>query len=601
MKLKYNIILIVVVAICFSGCKKFLETEPTDFINAEDFYKTEKQVNAALGAVYDPLSSDALYGSSLPVILGTGTDESWWIRPADILGAVPLYNYNSANITIDGTWSSLYIGIDRANLLLENINKPVMDETKRNAIKGEALFLRAYYHFLLVTNWGDVPLKLTSTQSTVNVNIVRTSSNVVYEQITKDMIEAESLVYDVSVVANGGRISKSAVQGILARVYLYWAGFPLKKTEKYADAALWAKKVMDSNKHQLNPDYKQIFINYAQDKYDIKESIWEAEMFYRDVSNQNEGGKIGNHVGIQCANVDSGNVIGYIKSTAKLYNKFAGTALIPLDARRDWSIATYNLLGANTPTAPLRVSLLNNTNLYERNPGKWRREFELVLPRNRIITPQNFPLLRYSEVLLIYAEAVNEIDGSTTDAKNAINAVRRRPFILGVKSIAVNSGGSGYTTAPIVTITGGGGSGATATAVVSGGRVTAINITRIGTGYTSAPSITLTGGGGTGATFTVTNYLITDADVPADITQLALKNEIRDERFRELCFEGHRRQDLIRWGIFTETIKEFADQVRTTSVNISIAGDNLLPKHLLYPIPSIELSVNKLATQNPGW
>lgn len=601
MKKKINILYFLILILGLTACEKFLDTQPTDFIDAEKFYNSEKQVIAALGSVYDPLSSDPLYGSSLPVILGTGTDESWWIRPADILGAVPLYNFNAGNITIDATWSTLYTGIDRANLLLENIDKPVMDETKRKALKGEALFLRAYYHFILVTNWGDIPMKLSSTKSTVNVSQARTPSNIVYEQITKDMIEAESLVYDATTVGFGGRVSKSAVQGILARVYLYWAGFPLRKTEKFADAALWAKKVMDSNRHQLNPDFRQVFINYAQDKYDIKESIWEAEMLYRDVSNQNEGGKIGNHVGIQCANIDTGNAIGYIKSTAKLYNKFIGTVATSPDARRDWAIATYNLLGANTPTAPLRISLLNNTNLYERNPGKWRREFELATPRNRIVTPQNFPLLRYSEVLLIYAEAINETNGVTTEARDALNAVRKRPFNLGVRSVTVNSGGTGYTVAPTVSFNGGGGSGATGTATISGGRITAINITRTGTGYTSAPTIVLTGSSGTGATFTVTNYLITDAEVPSNITQEAFRNEVRDERFKELCFEGHRRQDLIRWGIFIETLKDFADQARTTSVNISISGDNVQPRHLLYPIPSIELSVNKLATQNPGW
>src|SRR5690606_26166267 len=114
----------------------------------------------------------------------------------------------------------------------------------RAVIKGETLFLRAYYYFLLVSYWGDVPLLLEPTSSVAQTDNPRTPSKEVYEQIIQDMTEAEALVKRVQDVSNAGQINKSAVRGILARVCLYMAGAPLKDTSKYELAAYWAKKIM---------------------------------------------------------------------------------------------------------------------------------------------------------------------------------------------------------------------------------------------------------------------------------------------------------------------------------------------------------------------
>src|SRR5690606_9459954 len=104
-----------------------------------------------------------------------------------------------------------------------------------------------------------------------DVDIPRASLSEVYAQILADMQGAEDFVSDIRTLGFGGRVNKSAVRGMLARVCLHMAGNPLNDVSKFADARAWAKKVMDDSEaaHRLIPNYSQVFINYAQEKYDI--------------------------------------------------------------------------------------------------------------------------------------------------------------------------------------------------------------------------------------------------------------------------------------------------------------------------------------------
>ena len=157
--------------------------------------------------------------------------------------------------------------------------------------------MRAYYYFILVEHWGDVPLILSPT---VDLKVLEKSAESllekVYEQIIGDMDLAEDLVQSATGAGFGGRVTKSAVRGILARVCLRMAGNPLNDESRYAEARSWAKKVIRDDTesgHRLHPDYSQVFINYAQDKYDIKESIWEVEFWGNAQNSYRETGRVG--------------------------------------------------------------------------------------------------------------------------------------------------------------------------------------------------------------------------------------------------------------------------------------------------------------------
>jgi hypothetical protein len=243
-----------------------------------------------------------------------------------------------------------------------------------------------------------------------------------------------------------------------------------------------------------------------------------------------------------------------------------------------------------------------------------------VLPKNNTATPTNCPLLRFSDVLLMFAEAENEISGPTAEAIEAVNKVRKRGWSSGIKTLTITNGGEGYTTAPAVTFTGGGGSGISATATVSGGKVTGIVFANdavygkaTGTGYTSAPLVSFTGGNGSGAAATATVYTAADAEMPAAAAagKEVFRKFIQDERSRELNGETFRKADLIRWGIFVERMhalsatieKDLGTLTTPAYLNLFIKGygPNITERNTLWPIPTKELTLNRALTQNPGW
>lgn len=539
---------LVLVSIFASSCEDFLSTEPKNKLALEQYYTDEEGLTQALAGVYDPLGSEKLYGNALFTTLEACTDEGYYARSAITTGT-QVYNFDPTAADVASLWSELYNGVNRANDLIAHIDVPQMDENKRQVILGEALFLRGYYYFMLVTRFGDVPLKTSPTTSPNGVQIPKTATAAVYAQILKDMTEAEEKVSTITSYGYSSRISKTAVQGILARVCLQMAGYPLMDTSKYADALAWSKKVIDSGEHSLNVSfnadpalapfnptitttsnnaYRQIFINEAQDIYDTKECIWEIDFKGNRTDGYIENGRVGNTNGITMTGANFESTIGYsygfIKGTGRLFNKYGAG-----DLRRDWVLTTYTF--NNTTGAKATIA---KTMAYGRDCGKWRREYEILKPKHKNYTPINFPVLRYSDVLLMLAEAENQVNGATVVAYNAVNQVRRRGYGL-----------------PINT-----------------------------------PSIT--------------------ADLTAGLSPANFQLAIEDERMRELCFEGTRRSDLIRWNKFVSTMNAVGAEmsVLPTPANQQyggLGGKNVTARNVLFPIPSSEILSNKALTQSEPW
>lgn len=527
------------------SCKKFLDTKPSDFVAPETYYNTEAQLNAALMGGFDPLGWETMYGNNLFSNLTICTDESFWNRAAQTTGTqVNVFDYSNPDVS--NLWAACYTGIERLNMLIANISKPQMDETKRQNVLGQALFLRGYYYYLLVSNFGGVPLKLVPQPSVTDpssINVPRSSIKEVYTQVLKDMTDAEAKLNTITANGNPGNISKTACEGILARVCLTMAGAPLNETARYADALSWATKVQASGEHNLltsfdatltNSAYSQIFINEMSDKYDIKESIWEVEFYGNRISDAYvESGRLGNTIGLAFTpSTDSPDSLGYsygfANSTRRQFLRYGNG-----DLRRDWAIAPFRY----NNTAPYAKVLWTAAQVYNRNVGKWRRSFEKLTPKNKNYTPTNFPLLRYADVLLMIAEAENEVNGPTATAYDALNQVRRRAYGL-----------------PL----------ATANAV---------------------------------------------SDAPTGMGQDVFRSFIQEERARELCFEGLRKGDLIRWGIYVSRMNEIGNEIANDATNSSfkwggLGGQSVTGRNIFLPIPSTETSVNKAITdkdQNPGW
>lgn len=599
-----------------TSCSKYLDTQPSDFLTPTQYYNTEDQLNTAVSGIYDALQASGLYQGGYWGTLCSGNDIEYWRAPtAGALNPL-LFSEISSDASVTAAWNALYVGINRANSLLDAVDNSPVPADKRAPYKAQAQFLRGYFYFLLVSNWGEVPLRLHVTNSVGDANCPRSTIKDIYAQILADMTAAEAALPTITKLGpNGsGHISKTGCEGILARVCLTMAGEPLKDVSKYTDARDWALKVMNSGEHSLNPDYRQIFINQCADLYDTKESIWEIE--FTVIVGYSEWGTNGTSNSIKFANLDWGYGYGTYGVTKKEYDL---SNAIPNDLRRDWNLAPYTLGGATTGIAGVTKTVLSTTNqnIWNRWPGKWRREFETVTPKGQGANGINFPVLRYADVLLMYAEAENEINKAPTqNAYNAINLVRERAQGQGnrIGVYTVTNGGSGYTSAPTVTIDAPNlGNGATATATVSGGKVTAVTMSAIGGNgafYTTPPNITFTGGGGSGAAATATLVPIvpSSADLPAGKSYNDFKLAIQNERAVELCQEALRKQDLIRWGILVQTMKDLSSYVRadTGSPNfqfVAVPGDNITGRDVLLPIPLTELTLNKAlnGVNNPGF
>lgn len=617
----FRYFLIGVVLLTAPSCKKFMDKNPNDYLsNPKAFFDTEPRLNSALASVYDKLG--AIYGTTWLYRQGHEADEGYYARTSPMTGTQS-FDFTASDGDVAGVWRNLYDGINRANVFLENAdNNPQISESFRTRLKAEARFLRGYYYFILVQLYGGVPLYTESTKdATQNLNVPRSTLAQVYDQILADMKAAELDVPTIDAIGNGGRISKSAVRGMLAKVCLTMAGHPLKDESKYAEARDWAKTVIDDPLHSLNPDFTNVFVKYARDEYDIKESIWEVEFWGNRTDVYTETGYVGYVNQPINSNANTGNGFGGVKVTYKLWNQFTS----PNDLRRDWTIANFNYVNSGPNGNRTPISTVTEGSIYNRQAAKWRREYETLLPKTNGATPQNFPLLRYSDVLLMYAEAENAVNnGPTAEAFNKLNEVRQRAYGTGHRIAAITRGsaGSGYTTAPLIVIKnadGHEGSQAYAFATLgtgtAAGTVSGITLLNKGAFYSATPpTVTFVpvNGVGSGATATVTVQAIDplEANVPEDMSldKLEFLKIIQAERMREFAFEELRRFDLLRWGIFTEAMQEVADAMSVTPPVPSTLQYALIRfekalnvKHTLWPIPSVEMMMNSAMVQNPNW
>lgn len=524
MKYQLKLLLTVAVLSCLS-CQKLLDTKPTDFLSPETYFTTKEQANTALNGVYSVLGDESSNFFHNPTNLVDGNDESYFPRVAQTTG-LAVNTISAEHTDVNVLWKGIYDGVNRANVLINALQRSSIADQDKNPILGQALTLRAFFYFWLVINWGDVPLKLDPTTSVNSVDLARTSSPEVYAQIVKDLEQAEPLVQSATAIGYGGRINKSAVRGLLARVNLHWAGFPLKNIARYAEARKWSQLVIQSAEHELNPSYSQIFINQCQDKYDIKEIIWEVEFWGNRTDAYLESGRIGSLIGIACQNSTIGVCSDRASTTLKLFDAYkAEPDGSSKDQRRDWAIAPFKYNNAT------KVNFTTAQKLY-RNAGKWRREYEMLTPKNANYTPINYPLIRYSDILLMFAEADNAVNGPTAAALDAVNQVRRRGYAKAI--------------------------------------------------HTPDATVDISG-----------------------LDQPGLLKAIQDERLRELCFESLRKWDLIRWGIFLDACHQEAANIETNGQSdvkyASFGIKSVADRNLLLPIPSSEITLNKLITQNPGW
>ena len=511
-----------ILSIC--SCEDFLDTKPYDFVAPETFYTTESNCKMALAGVYSALNQFGTYGNKYSILISGCDDMSFYTRKATTSATkVEGNDHTPANADIWEAWTEFYTGINNANIFLEKIDGSDLSDELKRQYKGEAKFLRAYYHWILFQGWYEVPLRNESFKDVNNSSMGATSHAEGLKWIIKEMEECVDMVDDSAYDKSPSYVKKNTVMGILARVYLWSAGYPNNGGKAdYEKAAYWAKQVKDSGKHQLNPDFESIWKNICSDKYDptYNESMWEVEFLGSRDDGINTMSRIGNTIGNLNAGAKSYSY-GYFAGTLLLWDLYSAD-----DQRRDVTMSTYKVNADGTFT------YWTDSQIIKRTCGKFRREWEPASSTNKNWTPENWPLLRYSDVLLMLAEAENEANsGPTALAYECINAVRARGSMAALEGLTYDQ----------------------------------------------------------------------------------FQEEVRNERARELTFEGLRKYDLIRWGIYVSRIKtELAAAVKdsrwkngTVITNndggVSAFIERTTDKHQFLPIPEKELGVNMLLEQNKYW
>lgn len=463
-----------------AGCKKNLTETPYSFLGETDSYKSPADAVTAINAVYDRLRS--FYGMPMLLLSDLNADDMT-IRADGGASSVELdqNTYTAANGTFDGLYTNTYLFIDRANRVIKNVPQITMDAAQKTKIIGEAKFLRALGYFNLVRAFGPVPLVTAPTTDVVNVAIARSSVDSIYTQIINDLKDADNAALPAKYTAAGevGRATSGAVKSILAKVYL--------TRKDWANAAAKAKEVIDGGNYSLFPDYKDIF---TPENKNGREHIFSVQ--YSCVKNT-----YGSAMGLNFAIFFSWPV-QQSGGSCQADEKFVASYETG-DYRKKVTIITQKV---NPATGSLVLS----------RTGSHMDKYWDPAPCGLDQARNNFMVVRYADVLLLYAEAVNEASGPTADAYGAINQVR----------------------------------------------------TRARNGDATANPQNLSG-----------------------LSKEQFRDAVANERNLELCFEGHRRWDLLRTDKYITTMQA--------------AGLPAQAKNLLYPIPQNERDVNSALAQNDGY
>ncbi len=491
MKKIHIYIVIAITAIFGIACEDIITENPKDFLVPGSFPANEKDAIAAVDAAYTKLHSSIIsfyYGFTPSDIAFQGQHNmrpvSWFINLTPLNGDATVM------------WQQNYQGVGLANTVIQFVPDVPMDETLQNRLIAEAKFLRAFYYLELVRTYGGVPIieEVVSDPSSLK-GITRNTVAEVYSLIERDLNEAIVDLPDSYATKEKGRATKWSATALLARVHL--------TREEWSEANTRSQEVISSGMFGLVGDYNLLWSQNVEhiplpdkDGNLVNEIVFDIQ-FRQDERNDRKQ----SWVGSRDTEVGGVNAVGGGWENMLPTDDFLAM-FEDGDLRKDVSFVTE--LDGNVLESPRTPGAGPITGKYLNADGD---------PPKGNNGSQNTYVLRYSDVLLMKAEAENELNGPS-NAFPFINQVRERAGLSELTGLDQNS----------------------------------------------------------------------------------LRLALRKERATELSFEGIRKYDLLRWGIFVETIRNTIDP------HMETPRANIQDYHAIMPIPNreIELSEGSL-TQNPGY
>jgi len=571
---------ILILGLAFSAvsCTDLLTEKPESYYDASNFFTSVTNAEMSVVGVYSVLANLSHFGQvemAMPTsddmyyVSGTTTDNT--------RRDISHYMVSTNNTWIESSWDYKYQGIDRANFALAGIRGMDAYAAENKDLKkyeGELCFLRAFLALELVKFWGDVPFKTVYTSSVSEAYTARVDRELIYNQIMDDLDIAINQLPWADEAPNPERVTQGSARALLMRALLQRAGYRLNadKTftrpsddlrKSYFEAVVKEWEAFESKGYHnfYEGGYEKVWKNYCENIDEPIETLWEIAFFTPD-GNAKGAGMYGTYIG---PSTDQNSIYGRANSFFVVLPTWAAF-YDDNDVRRDVNICqyminaktekVYNLKTYNPSKPETHPDAPSNKYYY---PGKWRREWiGAGNQKNPNNTDVDYVVLRYSDVVLMASEAMNEV-GRTDDAIALLNKVRSRAGAEELEDDFYNY-----------------------------------------EALFKAPK--------------VIDLDFIDDSTPAGKFRTALYWE----RGFELCYEGTRKYDLLRWGILKESMINmytYMDSTKdlpkddpkkydhaTKAYPAGSEGRFVSGKHELYPIPLMEVQRNKnLNSNNPGY
>ena len=391
--MKFSSLLRLLPLLAFLSCQGILDKEPIATLDAGSFFQTEADAVQALNAAYQPLlfsnENNNYYWAFAAVASDeaiTGGDGS---RPG--IAELDAFTFTPRTEEFNNFWKLQYTGITQCNLVLDNIAEIEMGEARRGQITGEALFLRAYYYFLLTQVFGDVPL-FTQVAPPDELKVPKTPKAIILAQIEADCERAAGLLPIQSAAKDVGRATRGAAYALAAKAYLYEKNW--EKTLEYVG------KVKGLGVYALMPDYGD---NFRKNTQNNAESVWEIQHTNLELG-------VGNFLNQWWASKKYEGY-GFAEATLEFFNAFE-----PNDPRRKLTVANNNDPYFTVVYKPSFSSTGHSVVKYLQAKDSVTQKADGDI---------NYTAIRFAEVLLWEAEALTELN-RVQEAQAPLEQVRAR-------------------------------------------------------------------------------------------------------------------------------------------------------------------------------
>jgi hypothetical protein len=503
--------------LCYS-CEKKLDIQNPNNPTTENFWKTEADAISGINAIYSTYHRVGLCRNQFFITI-IRSDEGYSTSPnPTLINNFDRFITTDYNLWETNTlWQDCYTGINRCNQVLDFVPNISMDESKKRQLLGEAKFMRAFFYYYLAILWGNVPLQLhTSLPTDLPAT---TPQGGVFAQIETDLTDAVNTLpvsYDAN---NVGRATRGAAYALLGKAYMQE-----HKWQQAADAFNWFFSGEGANVYDLMPNYRDNFVITSENN---KESVFEFQHAVNPSDthdNDVEPGSDNLNYGTSITPFLAPRPIGFSDGQARRWVVHEFLTEKAVSGERDPRLAASFLYDSTDERGPEYTLVYGRTFAslgYSPDstavPSQWDVYFRKFLNDytdngESFHSGNNYRYIRFADVLLLYAEALNEL-GQTQQAYQYVDRVRQRAGLAKLSEVKPN------------------------------------------------------------------------------LNQTEFRNQLKHERITELAGEGHRWEDLARWGDLGPQLA-----VRDPGFANFVVG-----KNELLPIPQQDLDINPNLRQNPGW